>query len=86
MRYNTEIFYLYEDMNVTAFIKFRGLRWSGYVMGMVEHCMAKEVLQQIHSKRRVGKPRERWEDGVRDDGIMLLGTQASKTKAKGKES
>jgi hypothetical protein len=40
--------------------------------------MAKEVLQQIiHSKRRVGKPKERWEDGVRDDGIMLLGTQAS---------
>jgi hypothetical protein len=45
--------------------------------------MAKGVLQQIiHSKRRVGNPRERWEDGVRDDGIMLFGTQASKTKAK----
>ena len=86
MRYNTEIYDLYEDMNVTEFIKFRGLRWSGYVMGMVEHCMAKEVLQQIHCKRRVGKPRERWEDGVRDDGIMLLGTQASKTKAKDGES
>ena len=87
MRYSTEIYDLYEDMKVTAFVKFRGLRWSGYVMGMVEHCMAKEVLQQIiHSKRRVEKPRERWEDGVRDDGIMLLGTQASKTKAKDGES
>jgi hypothetical protein len=42
--------------------------------------MPKEVLQQIiHSKRRVGEPRERWEDGVMDDGIMLLGTQASET-------
>ena len=48
--------------------------------------MPKEVLQQIiDSKRRVGKPRERWEDGVRDDGIMLLGTQASETKAKDRE-
>jgi len=49
--------------------------------------MAKEVLQQIiNSKRRVGKPKERWEDGVRDDVIMLLGTQASKNKAKNRKS
>jgi len=48
---------------------------------MVEYFMANEVLQEIiHSKRRVGKPRKSWEDGVRDDGIMLLGTQASKLK------
>ena len=60
MRYNTEIYDLYEDMNVRAFIKFRQLQWAGYVMGMVEHCMAKEVLQQtVHSNRRVGTVRER---------------------------
>ena len=87
MRYNTEIYDLHEDMKVIAFIKFRQLQWAGYIMRMVEHCMAKEVLQQIiDSKRRVGKPRERWEDGVRDDGIMLLDTQASKTKANDRES
>jgi len=68
-------------MKVTAFIKFRQLQWAGYIMRMVEQCMAKEVLQQIiHSKRRVGKLRVRWEDGVRDDGIMLLGTQLQKLK------
>jgi hypothetical protein len=82
-RYNIEIYDLYEDRKVTAFIKFRQLQWAGYIMRMVEQRMAKEVLQQIiHSKRRVGKPRERWEDGVRDDGIMLLGTLASKLKPK----
>ena len=86
MKYNTEIYDLYVDMKVTAFIKFRQLQLSGYIMGMVEHCMAKEVLQQIHSKRRVGKLRESWEDGVRDDCIMLLGTQASKIKTKDRES
>jgi hypothetical protein len=43
-------------------------------MGMVGHCVAKGVLQQIiDNKRRVGKPKKRWEDGVRDDGIMLKG-------------
>ena len=49
--------------------------------------MPKEVLQQIiRNKIRVGKPREMWDDGGKDDGIMLLGTQASNTKAKYKES
>ena len=57
------------------------------IMGMVGHCVAKGVLQQIiHSKRRVGKPREIWEDEVRDGGIMVLGTQTAKTKAKARES
>jgi hypothetical protein len=43
------------------------------------------MQQIIHSKRRVGKCRKRWEDGVREDGIALLGTQAWKTKAKYRE-
>jgi len=68
IRYNAEIYDLYEDM-VTAFIKFRQLQWAVFVMGMVEHCMAKEVLQQIvHSNRRVRTVRERWGGGMRDDG------------------
>ena len=87
LRYNTEIYDLNEDMKVTAFIKFRQLQWAGYIMKMVEQRMAKEVLQQIiHRNRRVGKLSKRWEDGVRDDGIMLLGTLASKTEAKDRES
>jgi hypothetical protein len=33
----------------------------------------KKALQQIiHRKKRVGKPRKRWKDGVRDDAIVLL--------------
>jgi uncharacterized Rossmann fold enzyme len=47
MRYNTEIYDLYEDMKVTAFIKFRRLQWAEYVIGMVEHRTPKEALQQI---------------------------------------
>ena len=86
MRYNTEIYDLYEDRKVTAFIKFRQLQWAGYIMRMVEHCVAKGVQQIVHSKRRVGKCRERGEGGVRDDGIMLLGTLASETEANDRES
>ena len=57
MSYNTEMYDLYEDMKVTAFIKCRQLQWAGCIMGMVEHCMAEEVLQQIiDSNRRVENP------------------------------
>jgi hypothetical protein len=52
-------------------------------MRMEEHCTPKKALQQIvHSKRRVGRPRKKWEDGVREDAIVLLVTQAWKTTAK----
>jgi hypothetical protein len=32
------------------------------------------------------KPQEKWEDGVREDVVVLLGTRAWKTEAKDKES
>ena len=52
-------------------------------MGMVEHYMAKEVLQQIvHSNRRVRTVRERWGGGMRDDGNMLLAHRLQKLKPK----
>ena len=63
------------------------MQWAGHVLRMEDHRIPKKALQQtIHSKRRVGKPRKRWEDGVGEDAIMLLDTQAWKTKAKDKQS
>jgi len=37
-------------------------------------------------QRRVGKPRKRWKDGVREDAVALRGTWALKTKAKYREN
>ena len=72
---------------VTEFIKFRKLQWTGYVIRMEANRVPRKTLQQtIHCKRRIGKPRKRWEDGMREDAVMLLGLLAWKTKAKGRES
>jgi hypothetical protein len=50
---------------------------------MEEHCIPKKALQPtIHRKRRVGKPRKRWEDGVTDNAITLLVTRVGKTTPK----
>jgi hypothetical protein len=73
-------------MKVTEFIKFRRLQWAGHVIRTEENRMPKKALQQtIHGNRRVGKPRKRWEDGMREDAVELLGIRAWKTKAKDRE-
>jgi hypothetical protein len=75
IRYDTENYDLYKDINVAAFIKFRRLQWAGHVIRMAEHRTPNKALQQtIHSNRKIGKPRKRWEDGVREDAVALRGT------------
>jgi hypothetical protein len=86
IRYNAEIYDLDKDMKVTEFIKFRRLHWAEHVIRMEKNRMPKKALQQtIHGKRRVGKPRKRWEDGVTEDAVELLGIRAWKSKAKDRE-
>jgi hypothetical protein len=85
-RYNAEIYDLPKDMKVTEFIKFRRLQWAGHIIRMEEHVTSKKALQQtIHCKRRVGNPRKRCEDGVREDAVELLRIWAWETKAKDRE-
>jgi len=53
---------------------------------MEEYRTTKKAAQQTqHNKRRLGKPRKRWEDVVGEDAIVLICTCAGKTKAKDKE-
>jgi hypothetical protein len=78
---------LYKDMRVTEFIKFRRLQWAGQAIIMELHRLPKKSRQQgIHCKRRIGNPRKRWEDEMKDDVVMLLGIRTWKTKAKDGES
>jgi hypothetical protein len=54
---------------------------------MEKHRIPRKALQQtIYSKRRLGNPRKRREDGLREDSFTLLGIGAWKTKAKDRES
>jgi hypothetical protein len=54
---------------------------------MEEHCIPKikspatNNLQQENGR----KPRKRWENGAREDAIILLGIRAWKTEAKDRE-
>jgi hypothetical protein len=86
MRYNTEIYDLYNKVKVLVFMKLRGLQWAGHVVRMDDERMPKKALQQtIYGKRAVGKSTKRWEDAVREDSIKLLGTKAWKTKSQDRQ-
>lgn len=61
-------------MKFSEFIKFRRLQWAERVIRMEENRLAQKELQEtIHCKTQIEKPRKRWEDGVRDNAVMLLG-------------
>jgi len=56
--------------------------WAGHVVRMEKYPIQNKAQQQtFHIKRRVGKSRKRWEDGVIEDAIALLGTWPWKTKS-----
>jgi hypothetical protein len=63
------------------------LQWTGHAVGTEVYRVRKKGSQRtVHSKRRVRKPKKRWEDGVTEGAVPLFGTWAGKTKAKGTES
>jgi hypothetical protein len=49
-------------------IKYRRLRWAGYVVRMEEARRVFKILtEKPTGKRPLGRPRRRWDDNVRID-------------------
>jgi hypothetical protein len=61
IRYNTELYRLYQDSKLSNFIKLQRLSWAGHVQRMPESRIPKKILEgNPGGKRPVGKPRTRW--------------------------
>lgn len=74
-RYNFELYKLYNELDIVKFIKIRRLDWAWHVVRMQDDRVAKRVFKFIPMERRkVGRPRLRWEDCVMDD-IKTLGVR-----------
>jgi hypothetical protein len=59
---------LYSSLNIIRQIKSRRIRRAGHVARMgEERKQYKVLLGKPEGKRPVGKPRRRWEDGIRLD-------------------
>jgi hypothetical protein len=63
-----ELHNLYSSPHIVRQIKSRRMRWAGHVARMGEERKVYKVLVgKPEGERPLGRPRSRWEDGIRID-------------------
>jgi hypothetical protein len=66
--HNEELHNLYSSPDIIKQVKSRRMRWAGHVARMGEERRVYKVLVgKPEGKRPLGRPRRRWEDGIRMD-------------------
>jgi hypothetical protein len=66
--HNEELHNLYSSPDIIRQVKSRRMRWAGHVARMGEDRKVYKVLVgKPEGNRKLGRPRHRWEDGIRMD-------------------
>jgi hypothetical protein len=66
--HSAELRNLYTSPNIIRQIKSRRMRWEGHVARMGEERKVYRVLEgKLEGKIPLGRPRRRWEDGIKMD-------------------
>jgi hypothetical protein len=66
--HNEELHNLYSSPDIVRQVKSRRMRWAGHVARMGEERKVYKVLVgKPEGKRPLGRPKRRWEDGIRMD-------------------
>jgi hypothetical protein len=73
--HNEELHNLYSSPDIIRQVKSKRMRWAGHVARMgEERKLYKVLVGKSEGKRPLGRPRHRWEDGIRMDlGEIGLG-------------
>jgi hypothetical protein len=72
IKYNNELYTLYKESDIVTYIKINRLRWAGHVIRLEEQNPARRVLVAVvEGRRQRGRPKLRWEDGVKEDARKL---------------
>lgn len=73
IRWNDELYELYNDVDVAKRMNVQRLRWLGHVVRMDEEAPARKVFDAVvGGQRRRGRPRLRWKSQV-TDALSSLG-------------
>jgi hypothetical protein len=65
---NEELHNLYSSPDIVRHIKSRRMNWAGHVARMgVDIIVYMVLVGKPEGKRPLGRPRRRWEDGIRMD-------------------
>ena len=71
---NKEIYAIVKKPTITETIRLNRLRWFRHVQRMEENRIPKRVLyMNLGTTRLRGRPRNRWQDDVREDGRIVGG-------------
>ena len=71
---NKEIYVSVKKRTITKTISLNRLCWFGHVQRMEENRIPKRVLyMNLGTTRLRGRPRNRWQDEVREDGRIVGG-------------
>jgi hypothetical protein len=71
---NKEIYAIVKNPTITETIRLNRLRWFGHVQRMEGNRIPKRVVyMNLGTKRLRGRPRNRWEDDVRENGQIVGG-------------
>ena len=76
IRHNEEIYSLLDVPKLSTHIRLLRLQWAGHVQRMPDTRVPKRIFAgNPGGRRRVGRPRLRWMDGVSGDALELLGVR-----------
>jgi hypothetical protein len=71
---NKEIYAMVKKPTITQTIKLNTFCWYGHIQGMEENRIPIKVLyMNLETTRLRGRPRNRWQDEVREDGRLVGG-------------
>ena len=71
---NKEIYVMVKKPTIAEAIRLNRLCWFGHVQRMEEKRIPQKVLyMNLKTTRLRGRPRNRWQDGVRKDGRLAGG-------------
>jgi hypothetical protein len=71
---NKETYAIVKKPTITEKIRLNRLCWFGHIQRMEENRILKKVLyMNLKATRLTGRPRNRWQDKVREDGRLVGG-------------
>jgi hypothetical protein len=71
---NKEIYASVKKAPITETMRLNRLRWFGHIQRMEDNRIPKRVLcMNLGTTRLTGRPRNRWQDEVREDGRIVSG-------------
>ena len=82
IRYNNELYSIFDDPEISTLIRLKKLEWAGHVERMDDDKIPKRLLKRHPEGRRPpGRPRTRWEDSIDADSESLLGLRNWRTRS-----